>query len=1122
MAYFRGTVGHLHSANFYFLRKHVQPLANLGALAERYFAEDPNTSILKIRQYGELLAQEVAARVGVYSGPTVTQVELLQNLQRTRFVSRQIADVLHSIRKLGNHAAHSFDASHGDALHALRMAREAGRWYVKSFHNRQLQVGPFVPPDKDPPLANEKVIQQLKEIREKLAEHKAQADAATQRALEAEERAAEAEAEAKDWEALAQEMEREVEAERAKEVERLAEIAVEPDLNAIAVAAQEASDEIHLSEADTRKIIDQQLRDIGWEVDSEALTWKAGVRPQKGKALAISEWPCGNGWADYALFLGETPVGVIEAKKRNKNVVSALEQSKRYARQFDEGQQISGTEYRVPFLFASNGRPYLEQLKVASGIWFLDARKPTNLSRPLVSWFSPQGLEEMLERDEDEAQEKLDQEPTDYLERAGYRPYQLEAIRSVERAIGQGKRSILLAMATGTGKTRTCIGLAYRLLKTRRFRRMLFLVDRNSLGEQAFDAFKDLRIENKTFGDIYEIKDLSEKEAERSTKVHFASVQGMVKRIFYAKTDSDVPPVDQYDCIVVDECHRGYLLDREMSDQEIEFRDEQDYISMYRRVLEYFDSVKIGLTATPALHTQEIFGDPVFAYTYPEAVVDGYLVDQEPPIRITTKLSQDGIHFAAGETVETYDRGSGKLTLWETPDEIDFDVGAFNRQVITENFNRTVCAYLAKQIDPEMPGKTLIFCSTDSHCDMVVRILKEELAREHDLVHDDDVVKITGAAHKPNQLIRRFKNEARPKFVTTVDLLTTGIDVPSITRLVFLRRVRSRILYDQMIGRATRLCTDIGKESFQIFDAVDLFEALQDFTDMRPVATDPKFTFQRLVEDLQREADPSWGQEVCNQIIAKLQRKRRTYESESHRDTFEAHTRMEPGAFLDWLRATSLQEIADWFQARPEFASYLDQVTPAARPGSILSTQEDKLIAAVRGYGKYSSPGDYLSAFERYVKSNVDQLSALTVIVQRPRELTRKQLKEIQLKLELEGFNEAGLQRAYRDTKNEEIAASILGFIRRYALGDPLMPYAQRVERALGKILGKYDWSAKQKKWLERIAKQIQANRVVDREALDSGQFREQGGGFKNLNKTFEGRLEVILNELNDALWEAS
>ena len=139
--------------------------------------------------------------------------------------------------------------------------------------------------------------------------------------------------------------------------------------------------------------------------------------------------------------------------------------------------------------------------------------------------------------------------------------------------------------------------------------------------------------------------DLDDKRPDDSTKVHVATVQGLVQRILYPSDNDIKPGVGQYDCIVVDECHRGYLLDRELSDTEILFRDQKDYQSKYRSVIDYFDAFKIGLTATPALHTVDIFGEPVFSYSYTEAVLDGHLNDHLPPIRIHTKLSEQGIHY---------------------------------------------------------------------------------------------------------------------------------------------------------------------------------------------------------------------------------------------------------------------------------------------------------------------------------------------------------------------------------------------------------------------------------------------------------------------------------------------
>ena len=249
------------------------------------------------------------------------------------------------------------------------------------------------------------------------------------------------------------------------------------------------------------------------------------------------------------------------------------------------------------------------------------------------------------------------------------------------------------------GKTRLALCLIYRLIKAGRFRRVLFLVDRTALGEQAHDAFKDVRLENlQSFTDIYDVKKLGDIKPEADTRLHFATVQGMVKRL--SDADADPVPVDWYDCVIVDECHRGYALDQEMSETQVQYRSEADYISKYRRVLDHFDAVRIGLTATPALHTTQIFDKPIYEYGYRQAVIDGHLVDYEPPIRILTKLNQDGIHWDVGAKVTVYDTGTGQIELFDTPDEIDIDVEGFNTKVLTEGFNRAVCGYLAEQIDP--------------------------------------------------------------------------------------------------------------------------------------------------------------------------------------------------------------------------------------------------------------------------------------------------------------------------------------------------------------------------------------------------------------------------------------
>ncbi len=514
-------------------------------------------------------------------------------------------------------------------------------------------------------------------------------------------------------------------------------------------------------------------------------------------------------------------------------------------------------------MFATNGRAYLKQLKQESGIWFLDVRDSTNRRKALKGWYTPPELKEYLRQTPQKANAELDEMGFEY--ELKLRDYQKAAILSVEKAIKDGEEKALVAMATGTGKTKTCIALVYRLLKAQRFRRILFLVDRSALGVQASVDFGEVRMENlNTFADTFEVMGMEPDKAPKAvpdddTKVHVATVQGLVKRIMYPSENGSKPGVGQYDCIVVDECHRGYLLDRELSDTEIKFRDQKDYMSKYRAVIEYFDAFKVGLTATPAIHTVDIFGEPVFAYSYTEAVIDGHLVDHLPPVRIHTKLNTEGINYQVNEEVQVYDPQTQQLDLIHTPDELDFDVSDFNRKVIAPEFTKVICKWLIESdsLNPYSQEKSLIFCVTDRHADEVVEALKQACEDYHGEVEDDAIQKITGASDKPLEKIRLFKNDRLPNIAVTVDLLTTGVDVPSICNLVFLRRVNSRILFEQMLGRATRRCDEIGKERFRIYDAVDIYKQLEKVNTMKPVVTKVDITFSELEQEITKGRIPN-------------------------------------------------------------------------------------------------------------------------------------------------------------------------------------------------------------------------------------------------------------------------
>jgi type I restriction enzyme R subunit len=1121
--------------NFSHLKAHDEQLVRLGLLAERYFADDPNTALLKLRQLTELLAQLTASRVGLYASPDEKQSDLLRRLQDQGILPREVAALFHEVRKAGNDANHRLLGDHRSALLALRLSWQLGVWFHRTFKDAGFKSGAFVPP-ASPVDESLELKAELDSLRAELEAFRA-AHLGTEQALEATQvRALQAEEERSFWEGMAAEAEG-ARYELTKRLEALqAHATAQPPkaLAGLVKAANTAAASLLLSEEDTRKLIDEQLTSAGWTVDSARLTYARGARPQAGKNFAIAEWPTETGPADYVLFLGLSPVAVVEAKRRNINVSASLQQAKRYCRGFKPTPEtelpasnygVEGT-YRVPFAFSTNGRPYLAQLATESGVWFCDLRRPDNLGHALQGWYRPEGLAALLRRDEAAAQAALAATPFAY----GFplRPYQEQAIRAVESCVGTGQRAILLAMATGTGKTKTCIALIYRLLRAQRFRRVLFLVDRSALGEQAANAFKDTRMERlQTFSEIFGIKELEHQVPDADTAVHIATVQGMVQRVLYP-ADGEIPPaIDQYDCIVVDECHRGYLLDRELSQTELSFRGYDDYVSKYRRVLDYFDAVKVGLTATPALHTTEIFGPPVYSYSYREAVIDGYLVDYEPPVQIHTYLSAKGMTWKVGDPVKIYDPRSNQIDLFNAPDEIKLKVEDFNRKVITRPFNEVICNYLAQELDPESRRKTLVFCVSDAHADMVVDLLKTAFADRYGTVDDDAVIKITGAADKPLQLIRRFKNERQPNVAVTVDLLTTGIDVPEICNLVFLRQVTSRILFDQMLGRATRLC-DFGgeevKDTFRVFDAVRIFEAIGQMTAMRPVVVDPKISFAQLAHELSTLLDTAAQELVRDQFLAKLQSKKRHLSPQAQQD-FEAQAGQPPEAFIKKLKAMPLAEVADWFVQNPGLGEILDRRDFGPARTLYVSEHEDALYKIERGYGQASKPEDYLQAFGAFITSHSNDMPALMAVLTRPRDLTRQQLKELVLALDQAGFTEARLATAWRELTNQDIAARIVGYIRQAAIGDALLPYGERVDRALHRLLahppGGKPWSTPQRDWLKRIAAQTKANLLVDRAAIDDPDliFRREGGGYTRLDKVFDGQLQPVLDAFNDALW---
>lgn len=659
----------MRMGNFTFLENRWSDLARLGELSEKYIYSDPNTSVIKQGMLAEVMVKYMLAYDGIkepdYDNTHASRIRLLK---RNDLLPHEIDNTLYILRKDRNNAAHNGADEGEKALDNLPLLYELCVWYMQTYGDYGYNPIGYVPP-VNITISMDELEKENRELEER-----------NKMLL--------------------------VELQRIQKVGK--------SDNARRAIAYKKAMNIKLSEAQTRELIDEQLRKVGWDADTDKIRYSKGVRPAKGKNLAIAEWPTdsrtGNsGYADYALFIGEKMVGIIEAKKKYTNISSVLDgQCKEYARMIKAEHQKyllkPYSEYKVPFLFATNGRDYIKQYEEMSGIWFLDTRQQFNTSKALAGWPSPQGMEQDLERDIAEADRKLAATGYELLEDSnglGLRYYQVEAVKAAEKAIAERKNTVLLAMATGTGKTRTVLGMIYRFLSAKRFKRILYLVDRIALGDQKIDTFKEVKLEDlKTLNQLYDIKDFGKKEFEKDTRVHIATVQSLVKRIVYNESDVSIG-VSDYDCIIVDEAHRGYILDKEMDEDEMLYRNQDDFRSKYRAVIDYFDAVKIALTATPALHTTQIFGKPVYSYDYRTAVVDGYLVDHDAPHIIRTKLSEEGIVFEAGSTAPIYDPVTNTvINSDELEDDLKFEVEDFNKKVVTKSFNETVLAEIARDIDP--------------------------------------------------------------------------------------------------------------------------------------------------------------------------------------------------------------------------------------------------------------------------------------------------------------------------------------------------------------------------------------------------------------------------------------
>jgi type I restriction enzyme R subunit len=496
-----------------------------------------------------------------------------------------------------------------------------------------------------------------------------------------------------------------------------------------------------------KRRIDPKLEAAGWT----PLRHGVGGR---NRPYRSEEEETGKGAADYALWIDDHVVGVVEAKKLTLGPQNVLTQAQRYASGLRH-PQYSFNGFGCPFLYATNGEI----------IWFQDVRHPLNRSRRVASFHTSGALQELLHRDFDAACADLHQLPHDHPR---LRPYQKEANAAVEAAISERKRQLLVAMATGTGKTFTLVNQVYRLMKAGVTKRVLFLVDRRALAAQAVRAFSAFELEpGRKFDQVYEVYssrfqmgDFDEDEKfdpkvlpqsyltdpqPGHAFVYVCTIQRMAINILGRQAifglgdeslDDDADrlniPIHAFDVIVADECHRGY------TSQEV---------STWRSTLDHFDAIKIGLTATPASHTTAYFTHKVFEYGYEQAVSDGYLVDYDV-VRVRSEVRMNGLFLREGEHIEYVDPESGLSRMDQLEDERQFDTADLEARITAPESNRKIVDEIRTYTtDHERRygrfPKTLIFAANDlphtSHADQLVHLARDAFGRG-----DAFVEKITG------------------------------------------------------------------------------------------------------------------------------------------------------------------------------------------------------------------------------------------------------------------------------------------------------------------------------------------------------------------------------------------
>ncbi|MDB4306151.1 DEAD/DEAH box helicase family protein [bacterium] len=946
-----------------------------------------------------------------------------------------------------------------------------------------------------------------------------------------------------------------------------------------------------LPEQEARKLIDSQLRESGWVIQN-----RDEINLSAGQGVAIREFPLkkGHGTADYLLFIDGQAVGVLEAKKVGHTLSGVEVQADEYSEGLPD--ELDAPHRPLTFCYLSTG---VETT-------FANQLDPHPRSRRIFQFHRPATLAEWLEMDTlddwvrsthpkgglfTSADDTL---PSTLRSRIQTFPpvvipnlwqNKVTAITNLEQSLREDRPRALIQMATGSGKTLLAVTALYRLIKFGGARRALFLVDRGNLGEQAEKEFANYWTpdDNRKFTELYNVQRLTSHTIGASSKVVISTIQrlysmlkgeeefdpeqeetslfemeeALPKEPLPVVYNSHIPP-EYFDVIIVDECHRSIY-------------------SLWRQVLEYFDAYLIGLTATPAKHTFGFFNQNlVMEYGHEEAVADGVNVDFEV-YRIRTKITKEGSSIEAqdGTMVGIRDRQTRQLR-WEQPDEdVTYGANELDKNVVAKDQIRLIVQTYKQKLPTEIfPGrtvvpKTLIFAKDDSHAEDIVEIVREEFAKGNDFCQKI-TYKTTGK--KPADLIQDFRNSYQPRVAVTVDMIATGTDIKPVEVVMFMRTVKSRVLFEQMKGRGVRVIdrNDLkavtpdteAKTHFVIVDCVGVTES--EISDTQPLERKKSVSFKSLLEHI---ALGGTNADYLSSLASRLARLDRQCGDEERSRIAQVSDGVEIGSIShaivkaldpdeqinraredndlpvdtepteEQVKAAGkamLKKAAEPLATNPELRKLLFEIKKSFEQ-IIDEISKDELIFAGHSEEAKEKAKSLVKSFEQFLDENKSEIDALQFFYSKPyaERLHFRDIKAIHEAITSppRSWTEERLWAAYRTIEQHKVKGAsaerrltdIVSLVR-FALHqeDELVPYSDQVRERFENWKAQQEnegreFTPTQKRWLEMIRDHVAQSLEIDLEDFSYTPFVEEGGLGK-ARQIFGEELRSVISELNRVL----